>query len=173
MSRHMESHVYKCKDCDFKCNNARSLEVHKRAEHNFKCKKCKMTLATKEALATHTTLAHTFKCQKCGTLFEQKSLLEKHFRDSHMFKCPSCPQVEIFSIRLFFSSRIFINILLFFFRFLTALLRWQLMKKRSINPARFSLILILFYECCVFILLKKYCFCILTLSPPSCVFILR
>ena len=116
MSRHMESHVYKCKDCDFKCNNARSLEVHKRAEHNFKCKKCKMTLATKEALATHTTLAHTFKCQKCGTLFEQKSLLEKHFRDSHMFKCPSCPQVEIFSIRLFFSSRIFINILLFFFQ---------------------------------------------------------
>ena len=107
LSRHMQSHVYKCKDCDFKCNNARSLEVHKRAEHNFKCKKCKMTLATKESLATHTTLAHTFKCQKCGTLFEQKSLLEKHFRDSHMFKCPSCPQVEILSL-LFDNTFIFL-----------------------------------------------------------------
>ena len=114
MSRHMESHVYKCKDCDFKCNNARSLEMHKRAEHNFKCKKCKMTLATKEALATHTTLAHTFQCQKCGTLFEQKSLLEKHFRDFHMFKCPSCPQVEILSL-LFDNITFLDNILLIIF----------------------------------------------------------
>ena len=141
MSRHMESHVYKCKDCDFKCNNARSLEVHKRAEHNFKCKKCKMTLATKEALGTHTTLAHTFKCQKCGTLFEQKSLLEKHFRDSHMFKCPSCPQVTRNCICSFL--RKYLSIFYsFFVRFSTALLRWQLMNKQSINPARFSFFLI-------------------------------
>ena len=96
MSRHMESHQQNCKDCNYKCNNGRSLEMHRRAEHMFKCKKCKATLATKEALGTHTTVAHMFKCQNCGTLFEQKILLEKHFRALHMFKCPMCPQVQFF-----------------------------------------------------------------------------
>ena len=109
MARHMESHQQNCKDCSFKCNNPRSLEMHKRAEHNFKCKKCKLTLSTKEALGTHTTVAHMFKCQKCGTLFEHKTLLEKHFRASHMFKCPSCPQVQFFFYTLEWLS-IFLNI---------------------------------------------------------------
>ena len=103
ISRHMDSHQQKCKDCSFKCSNGRSLEVHRKAEHMFKCKKCKATLATKEALETHTTVAHMFKCQKCGTLFELKILLEKHFRALHMFKCPSCPQVQSIS-----SSSVFI-----------------------------------------------------------------
>ena len=148
MARHVESHQQNCKDCSFKCNNPRSLEMHKRAEHNFKCKKCKLTLSTKEALGTHTTVAHMFKCQKCGTLFEHKTLLEKHFRASHMFKCPSCPQVQFFFCTLERLS-IFLNIfsqicfLICFWWFIsrcwTAQLPWQATIRRSINPARLNI----------------------------------
>ena len=148
MSRHMDSHQQKCKDCSFKCSNGRSLEVHRKAEHMFKCKKCKATLATKEALETHTTVAHMFKCQKCGTLFELKILLEKHFRALHMFKCPSCPQVQsicspyillivcgnfhLFKLPIFVSF----DGLMPPFRSWTASLPWQAMKRQIISPAR-------------------------------------